>query len=270
MAGNSRQRKEAPPTKGWLRVLDVLRHWGILGAVITATVALVVFLANNTRTHYRDDGAHASEEIAFRTRTDANFNNLSAAIARLEADIRELRGPWRNRLSDLRDADKATFAKSLPDLRKVSEQSPSEVMASVTELDAIRNRLSQTPPTAPEYWPTVMQFLRFASASASAPSLPARLSRLTLRNIKFGGTPTGLPLNRIAGADLVLDGGDLFDAVIANSRVTFTNNAVNLRNVTFVNCVFVFPVSDTPPEQHKQATQQLLAASDLRSVSMSL
>jgi hypothetical protein len=72
----------------------------------------------------------------------------------------------------------------------------------------------------------------------------------------------------IKGKVVLLDGGELVNTRFENSRIIFTQDPVHLKNVTFVDCVFEMPITDTPSEPLKRESQQLLA-SDLRSVSLS-
>jgi hypothetical protein len=100
-----------------------------------------------------------------------------------------------------------------------------------------------------------LQFIRFASSgSAQAGVPPAGPPNYVFRDSDV--TKVG-PLN---GLVVMIDGGSLLNLRIENSRVIFTGNPVRMQNVTFINCVFELPVSNTPPPFLKKAAQQLLAS----------
>lgn len=253
------------PPRGWKKLFHVCREWGVLGANFTVIVALLAFAASamyQSRAHYRDDVAHVEQETAFRTKTIDALERIQADLRTLQAVVSPLKT-----LTDIARLPNQVFANSLPALRTVvTEHRPQDVAAPTAILQDISAKLTRVPSTAPQYWGTVLQFLRFASASMSAANVPPPDGpRLVVGNNK--GVSFSPPISRKV---LVLDGGELLDTRVENSRVIFTNNPVRLLNVTFVNCVFEIPVSDTPPQYIQRATQQLLASGDLRSVSLSV
>ncbi len=67
---------------------------------------------------------------------------------------------------------------------------------------------------------------------------------------------------------VLLDGGDVGNIRFEHCRIRFTNNAVRMRNVVFVGCVFEFPVSDDPNPYLKTAAEKVLASKDLEQVTM--
>jgi hypothetical protein len=74
----------------------------------------------------------------------------------------------------------------------------------------------------------------------------------------------------ISDAIVLLDGGELEDSSFRNSRIIFTNDAVKLKNVTFINCVFDFTAPDNPSPYLKSTTKELLLASNLNSVTITV
>ncbi|MBI3895629.1 MAG: hypothetical protein HY313_06830 [Acidobacteria bacterium] len=155
------------------------------------------------------------------------------------------------------------FPHSLPALRKITERPVSEVKPTVDILRELVEKLRNIDESSPDYWPTLLQFIQFASASFS-PDVPPP------------GKPTSIISNNtvrvsvrgVKKAIVLLDGGELVDSDFENSRIIFTPNPVRMRNVRFTNCVFEIPLTETPNQYIKSASQQLLA-SNLQSVSIS-
>jgi hypothetical protein len=167
-------------------------------------------------------------------------------------------------LEQISSLDQKTFERSLPQLQQAMGQPSHPVAADQETLTAIAGKLRQTGESAPGYWPTVLRFIQFAS-SATAPKAPPPGQRPEiLSEILSRGLMRGI---RVAGITMLLDDGNLGNGEFTNCRVIFTQNAVQLRNATFKNCVFELPVTDTPSPFIRK-TSQLLLGSNLGSVSI--
>jgi hypothetical protein len=120
-----------PTPSGSRRVAYWLRDWGILGSVITASVALVaiavtsiIFSVSEVRTN--------SE---FRGRTSARLDGIELAIRSVRAS--QSPGPVLKELGKLGQKD---FAKSLAALQKITEQS-----VGIVAPDSLVSKLAMQP-----------------------------------------------------------------------------------------------------------------------------
>jgi hypothetical protein len=134
----------------------------------------------------------------------------------------------------------------------VSKFLVSDIKPSPTTLQAVAQKLLNTSEKSPDYWPTVLQFLNFASASISS-SLPSTLVGVNASNTRLND-------DTFTGFRITLDGGEVKDSKFINSRIVFTTNPVRLENVTFMNCVFEMPVTDNPSPYLQKASQALLGS----------
>ena len=170
--------------------------------------------------------------------------------------IFEVRSPGAT-LQRLASLDSNHLGASLPVLRLVSEQPVSKVSPSPAELRAIAYTLSKVNPNSPDYWPTVLAFIQFASAHFGSNAPPP-------------GTPVNgyIGHNRIVGSvirlppHIVIELEDNYieDETFTDSRIIFTGNPSVLKNVRFINCAFEFRNIAQPSPYSKAAASQLLAA----------
>ena len=234
--------------RGWKKFTRWLREWGLVAVIPTMMLGLLtlVFAAG----YYAF--SRVRQEAEFEATTKQRLDSIEKTLTGLRA-VEDLKA--------ITKLDQQTFAKSLPALRKIMQQPASEVKPPQETIREIADKLRSTNPESEAYWPTVLQFLNFASAGLSADVPPPRTPNIFIaRNI--GNFSAGLVRRQV----VLLDGGELVDSRFENSRIIFTNNAVRFRNVTFVNCVFQIPVVNSPNDYLKKASQVLLA-SDLKSAS---
>jgi hypothetical protein len=218
---------------GWRRVTHFLREWGIAGAIITASVAMLAVTLGALYQSF----SHVREETAFRVRTSDRLDNIEAILRELRAS--QSPAPVLKEISGLAPKE---FARSLPALRRVGEQPVSAVRPAPAELHAVAQKLLQTNETTPNYWPTVLQFIKFASAGLSPDVPPPGQPNLSLHDVSIIGANVFGPISHKI---VLLDGGKLVDQHFDHSRIIFTNNPIKMSNVTFVDCVFEMPISDT-------------------------
>jgi hypothetical protein len=133
---------------------------------------------------------------------------------------------------------------------------------------ALAQKFLQVPPeSSSEYWPTVLRFVQLASLSvvSSKDVPPPGPTNVTIRNIQASGPVFGIIAHKI----VELDGGSLTDERFENDRIIFTEHPVEMRNVTFVNCIFEMPEIANPGPYLQNAARQLMT-SNLSSVTLNL
>jgi hypothetical protein len=188
-------------------------------------------------------------------RIDGRLDDIQGSLLTLRASQAPLKV-----LKELSMLAPNQLAKALPALQKVTERPITEAAPSPIILREVANKLRVVDQTIPDYWPTVLQFLQFASAATSdkVPPSDARaivyISKSSARNSRFE--------NR----SIVLDGGALPNSQFIRCRIRFTNNPVDIRGCVFIDCAFEFPVTDKPPPDHIQRFGKVMLASDLKSV----
>lgn len=160
--------------------------------------------------------------------------------------------------------DKKQFAMSLPALQTVIQQISAP--ADQATLRNIAEKLRETDPTAPGYWPTVFAFITSTGAT-SAKNAPPPNAKTT---ISIASTPALTANFMLDGLVVALDGGEINGLTFRNCRIRFTSSAVQMNDVSFINCVFEFPAVQPPTPYLRRATRELLEANNLRSVSLTL
>jgi hypothetical protein len=223
---------------GWRRA----REWIPLGGIITIMVGMLALA-----------GAGWNYGLS-RMRDQATFE--AKTTDRLDIIERTLRGIRASQdLREISRLDQSNFDKSLPVLQKVLDQSSPGVQASQEALREVADRLRKTNPESADYWPTVLKFLTVASAGLAPPDVPSP------------GEPTiqiahnrGISVGGVSRQVVLLDGGELVNSTFENSRIIFTKDPVTFHNVIFVNCVFQLPVTNSPNDYLKKASQILLAS----------
>ena len=231
---------------GWRKVTHFLREWGISGTIVMAFVALMGITLGALYYSF----SNVKEETTFRVRTGQRLDSIEAALLELRAA--QSPAPVLKEISNLSPEQ---FVKALPALRRVAEQPPSNVQPVQSVLQDVARKLLGVNPLTPDYWPTVLRFIQFASAGLS-PDVP-RHGPPTL----YASQNKGLSLGVISRAVVQLDGGELVNTRFEHSRIIFTNDPVLMRNVTFSDCVFELPISDRPIPYVQQAARRILASS---------
>jgi|HubBroStandDraft_1064217.scaffolds.fasta_scaffold35490_2 hypothetical protein len=223
-----------------------LRDWGLTALLITAPLALIgIVVALGIRVV-----SDVKEEATFRAHT-------TDALEHIRGDIRALQAPqYPGRVfSELQLLEQREFALNLPALQKVVEQPSSKVAPTQAAIEAVAGKLRQTPEDTPDYWPTVYQFVQFGSSGLSTDVPPPDAPFVLLSNLTVIGFPSLFDHKR-----LILDGGGLKNLIIRNARIEFTDRAPRLENVTFINCVFEFPVPYLNTPYLERAARQLLVS----------
>lgn len=185
--------------------------------------------------------------------------DIGERIAKVEASLKPLD------LKHISSLDKGTFDHSLPQLRQVIGQVNPKPVVDRETLTAIANKLRQTDESTPDYWPTVLQFIQFASSATavSADVPPPGSPDIIASNARCLGEGYGEQGGHcltISHRIILLDGGDIPGSRFYSCRILFTQNPVRMRGVQFINCVFEMPVTSSPTPYLKDTARQLLAS----------
>jgi hypothetical protein len=196
------------------------------------------------------------------------FANIETRLTTIDGHLFNLRAAQSPEkvIEEFPSLDQKTFQKSLVALRTVSDKYPSNSKPDPNTITQISEKLRRTNESTPEYWPALLQFLTFASAVFAPPDVPPPgVPHIVLSNIS---NESSFPiLGTVEKKIVLLDGWQIANEKFIKCRIMFTQNAVKLRNVTFINCVFEMPVTNTPTPFLKDASRRLLA-SDLKAVSI--
>jgi hypothetical protein len=225
------------------KLTGFIKDWGGLGGAVA--VIIFILVQWNVLTEFR---VHTNDRL------DSIEKQLLILRASESPDsvFRELNSFSLNR-----------FAQSLPALQRVVEHPFTEVKAPQSAIKSMAQKLLQTDEHSPDYWPTVLQFIQFASAGLSPDVPPRSAGREQVIN-----NHGDFSLGTVSGKVVLLDGGDLVNTHFYNSRIIFTQNPVHMRNVAFSDCVFELPVVAIP-NQYLQNTSRELLASDIKSATLS-
>ena len=167
-------------------------------------------------------------------------------------------------LEQISSLDQKTFEHSLRQLRQAMEQPSLNVAADQEVLTALAGRLRQCSESTPDYWPTVLRFIPFASSRLAPNAPPPGQQPRVLSDILSVGLMRGI---REEGKTILLDDGYLGNGEFRNCRIIFTPNPVRLTNAVFRYCVFEIPTTD-PPTPYIKKVSQILLSSNLTSVSI--
>jgi hypothetical protein len=232
---------------GWRKLLNLLKEYGPPVTFLAAFVGLLGITFSSVYVAV----THVQQDAEFRT-------DVRNTLSQIQRDIAPLR---LNRIANL---EQSRFEEALPELRQVlSGPGQSLTPESVRK---ISTKLRRVDSASSEYWPTFVRFIETVSSVLAPQDIPVRgaAPNFTLQANR------GLSLGHRTHLTLVLDGGELVNSRIENSRVIFTADPVRMKNVVFVNCVFEFRDTGSPNEYLIKASQQLLASGDLKAVEFSI
>lgn len=246
LAQINRQLTDSAEKDGWAKARQRIVSFGSPVAIVALIATLLAIAFGAVYQSF----AHVKEETAFRTHTNDQLADINKSLLELRAAI----FPGRT-LSQITDLNGEAFAKSLPALYVAISQPIQGNGPDESTLRAIAQKLDRTDENAPDYWPTVLQFIRFASSRSVKDVPPPRKPDMVIAY----NTGRGFPAHA-TGQVVLLDGGELYDSLFDHCRIIFTEHPVRMQNVTFVNCVFDLPVSNSPSPYLKKAAQELLAS----------
>jgi hypothetical protein len=167
-------------------------------------------------------------------------------------------------LQQISHLDQNGFEQSLPQLRQAMEHPDPKVVADPETLAAIAGKLRRAGESTPDYWPTVLRFIPFASSRTAKNAPPPGQQPRVLSDILSVGLMRGV---REVDKTILLDEGYLGNGEFTNCRIIFTQNPVRLANAHFRNCAFEIPTTDPPTAFIKKVSQLLLSA-NISSVSI--
>lgn len=217
--------------RGWRKALYVLRELGILGTIMTVIVALLGITAAAVYHAVAD----VREETQFRTNTGIRLTHIEETLKLIPAQIA------------------ASSFSNLPQ---------KELQNHRNELNEIKKKLAATPVRdTPNFWPTSFQVITLLS-KADFDIEPSTKPQMTLADID-GITPRILAMPR--GTRILLQ-GSIRNSVFSEAIVTF-DPGVRLQNVTFINCVLIFPTEQNP-SLPLQKIGDVLLTSDLSRVTI--
>lgn len=237
--------------RGWEKALHLLREWSVLGAAATIIVALLALAL----TQWNAANDRMAAEVSFRTHTEDRLAAIEASLLTLRAS----QSP-KKVLQEISSLPTQQFARALPALRKVSEQAASEVNPDASTLKIVAAKLTLVNDTAPDYWPTILQFIQFSSMGVSPGVPPSSLPTWETHHSSFYQV-------HLSHKAILLDGGSVRSSSFEECRIIFTENPVAFNAVQFINCVFEFPPTDMPTQYLKHVSQ-LLLGSDLQKVTI--
>jgi hypothetical protein len=245
--------------KGAHRILYWVRDWGGAATVVTiplALLAIVVTLGLSVTSHLESNASFQRGVRDFQRQTNARLSKIEEELDQIRAEQAS------EALNSLSRLSVAQFSKSLPELRRLASSTTTALKLNPESVRSISQRLRQVPESSPEYWPAVLQFIKFASAGLSPKVPPAGHPMFAFNGIRHLHIEQSFSV-------ILLNGGELENSVLTNCRVIFTNKPVEMHNVRFINCVFEMPISSDPNQYLRHASQQLLA-SNFESVTISL
>lgn len=257
--------------KAWVRqeiqnsrkhgVLTYIREWLPFAGVIT----LLVFIVTQWGDYKEFEGSTVSRELGANERFDAygkRFDKIESHLGEIDGKLEKLliRGFPGKTFQEIEKLDQRSFANALPQLSSLLT-APTHAKVAPAVLRSIAQKLQNTDPASPDYWPTALRFIQFASAGLS-PDVPPPGSPVYLH---VGPANFDLEVH-LSHVVVKLDGGgSIKDSTFSNSRIIFTDKPEGMKNVTFTNCVFEMP--DFPESPYLQKATQTILASDLKSVS---
>jgi hypothetical protein len=167
-------------------------------------------------------------------------------------------------LEQLSRLDQKSFDHSLPQLRAALDRTNPDSGVNRETVTALQVRLRQADESSADYWPTVMQFLRFASSSISLKAPPPGEPPRRLSEVLSVGLMRGI---RAFDKTYLFNGGSFGNSEFTNCQIIFTGNPVEMQGVVFKICVFDFSASGTLNSYLKRLCRILLS-SDLADVSI--
>lgn len=161
--------------------------------------------------------------------------------------------------------DQKTFDQNLRQLHQAVERPNATAPVDRETLSAIAGKLRQTDESTPDYWPTVLAYLPYASAKLAPHAPPPGQPPRALSDILAVGIMRGI---REEGKTILIDQGPLGNGTFIGCRVIFTQNAVEMQKVAFRNCAFELPAA-IPPSTYVKKVCRLLLTSGVEFISIS-
>jgi hypothetical protein len=189
---------------------------------LAASIAVVLTLLGITLTSVYQAVSNVREETTFRTRTGDRLDSIEGTLKLMQAQ-----------------AAAARYS-ALP---------PQELKTHRDELQTVVKNLATVPRDAPNFWPTSFQMISLLSQSSSDVE-PTNNKELEFNN-------SSGPVDITPGSRVFLSG--LITNMVFKDEVVRFDPSVRLSNVTFYNCVFIFPAIQTPARPLEEIVDALLS-----------
>jgi len=226
-----------PRWQVFLRKFWEERNWSI-------PVTLVVLGGLGTGIWYAGSFILAS---SVQSSVTANTKDLQADVHRIDTDVQQTKLMIRVLQSQI--ASQKYLAVPSKDLKAHRE-----------EINQLKNNLEQVPSSAPGYWPAAFDVITLLSQASSGAN-PVGQAESIYDDIS--SNPVGLI--RVNNGRVLLK-NRISGVVFENSIVRF-DPSVKLTNDLFINCIFVFPAVEQPPQPLQEIGRQLLT-SDLSRITL--
>jgi hypothetical protein len=209
-----------------------IKEWGLGGGMLISFITLLLI------------------GVSFQTHTNDRLDSIEATLRNLQAS-----SDPRKVLSELSTLSPKSLARNLPALLTVSEKPASQIKPPPAELRSVGNSLLHVNQTTPQYWPTLLQFVQFASnysSKAPPPGGPVK----QLKNLQADSF-NAFKLQENFTYRL---SGEILGIEFRNDRIILTPD-VMLTNVRFINCAFEFEGGvDDAPKKIRDTGHMLLAS----------
>jgi hypothetical protein len=142
---------------------------------------------------------------------------------------------------------------------KYSRASKDELRSNRDVLSSVKRNLATAPKDTPNFWPASFQIINLLSQAEWELETVGRQPLQIFNNVQFiNATP-----NLVKGKNVALR--NVIEGMRFENSVIHFDSSVELYNVGFSHCVFVFPSEPNPPQRLQQIGQVLLT-SDLTNV----
>jgi hypothetical protein len=229
---------------GFRKVAERLRYWGVLGVLVTTFFALIAIVT--TLAIFATNKVTVESE--FRGKTNQRLETIEGKLTSIENTLKIL--PAQLAVTKFSTAPTA-------ELKKHSE-----------ELNQLKSNLAKTSAVTPGYWNTAFQVIHLTSKSVSKVSDTDWEKISSTPEIEIGNV-VSRPMGNVkiqANSRIVLR-NRIEGLVFRNSIIRF-DPSVELVNDLFIDCVFIFPPSQTPDRQLQVVASKLLISPDLANVTV--
>jgi hypothetical protein len=225
---------------GWRKVTHVLREWGLVAAAIAVPIALLGIAAAAWYFAFSEIGKNSE----FRGTTEQRLKEIDKSLTVIQR-LLAVQNPGKV-LTEISDFDATTFTASLPVLRQAAEQPVTEVNATLPTLQRISEKLHQTSPATPDFWPTVAAIINYQSRvnqiSGESPD-PYKVSKPCALVTGPESFRNQLIHEHLSNCIVDLDTNSFTDVTFKDSVIRYHGGQTTLQNVAFINCTFLLDLS---------------------------
>lgn len=196
--------------------------------------------------------------------TSDGIIELRHTVEKIQSQVSEMSGELKRIfLDNAKSLNPDELAERLPKVKDALQAvSSSGYPLSPTTLAALRSKLARIQPNVLDYWPTAFYVVNLESRSF--------VLGLNLKpaSLAFGGVNQGISFER---SIVNLSGpGELIDSTFRECLVQFSDtNPLKLKNVRFIRCEFLLPITEHPESAIEAIGKELLSVSNLENVTVS-